>query len=88
MTSWASNFMRAGAGAFIGTLWTVRSETARTFAAEFYRALIRDGLSLGAASLRARQALAANEDDPTWLAYTIYGDPAAFVAPLPPRRGQ
>jgi Protein kinase domain/CHAT domain len=79
MIGWASEFMGAGAGAFIGTLWAVRSAAARAFAAEFYRALVRDGESLGVASSRARQAIAADEGDPTWLAYTVYGNPAASV---------
>ncbi len=79
MIGWASEFMGAGAGAFIGSLWAVRSAAARTFAAEFYRALVRDGETLGIASLRARRAISADEGDPTWLAYTVYGNPAASV---------
>jgi len=35
------------------------------------------GSPLGTASLQARQAIAADEGDPTWLAYTVYGNPAA-----------
>lgn len=84
MIGWASEFMGAGAGAFVGSLWAVRSDAARTFAAEFYRALVHERQTLGAASLRARQAIAADEGDPTWLAYTVYGNPAAFVAGFPP----
>jgi hypothetical protein len=79
MIGWAKEFMGAGAGAFIGTLWAVRSTAARTFAEEFYRALVHDRKSLGDASLQARQAIAADEGDPTWLAYTVYGNPAASV---------
>jgi hypothetical protein len=79
MIGWASELMGAGAGAFIGSLWPVRSAAAQTFAAEFYHALVRDRETLGAASLRARQAIAADESDPTWLAYTVYGNPAATV---------
>jgi CHAT domain-containing protein len=84
MIGWASGFMGAGAGAFIGSLWAVRSAAARTFAGEFYRALIRDGDTLGMASLRARQAIAADAGDPTWLANTVYGNPAASVMHDPP----
>lgn len=69
--------MGAGAGAFTGSLWAVRSSSARMFAEEFYRVLVRGRQSLGTASLQARQAIAADEGDPTWLAYTVYGNPAA-----------
>ncbi len=78
MTGWASHFMAAGAGAFIGTLWPVRSSQASLFAEEFYGALVT-GADLGQASLTARRATK-NHADPTWLAYTIYGDPAALCA--------
>ena len=65
MTGWASEFMGAGASAFIGSLWPVRSAAAQVFAAEFYRALVGSGETpgetLGAASLRARKAIAADE---------------------------
>ena len=65
MNGWAKEFMGAGAGAFIGSLWAVRSSSARMFAEEFYSALVRDRQPLGVASLRARQAIAADEGDPT-----------------------
>ncbi len=84
LVGWAKEFMGAGAGAFIGSLWAVRSSSARTFAEQFYHALVREGESLGIASLRARQAIAGDEGDPTWLAYTVYGNPAASVAHNPP----
>jgi CHAT domain len=77
MNGWAQEFMGAGAAAFIGSLWAVRSSSARTFAEEFYRALVHGRQALGAASLQARQAIAADEGDPTWLAYTVYGNPSA-----------
>ncbi|WP_342707448.1 CATRA system-associated protein [Geodermatophilus poikilotrophus] len=78
LLGWASQFMRAGAGAFVGTLWAVRSNTARRFAEEFYRQLCSDVRpSLGAASLAARRAIAHESGDPTWLAYSVYGNPAA-----------
>ena len=77
LMGWARHFMGAGAGAFIGSLWAVRSSSAKVFAEAFYRGLISDGLPLGAASLRARQAISGDPGDPTWLAYTVYGNPAA-----------
>lgn len=79
MMGWAKEFMAAGAGAFIGSLWAIRSDSARVFADAFYRALAVDGEPLGAASHRARQAIAADDGDPTWLAYTIYGNPSATI---------
>jgi len=75
MMGWASQFMEAGAGAFVGTLWPVRSSQASLFAEAFYSALTA-GASLGQASLTARQT-AKDDADPTWLAYATYGDPTA-----------
>lgn len=77
---WAKQFMTAGAGAFIGTLWPVRSSSAKKFADTFYQALAVDGAPLGAASLQARRAIADDVGDPTWLAYTIYGNPSATIS--------
>ena len=82
MMSWASQFMTAGAGAFIGTLWPVRSSRASHFAEAFYSSLAAGG-DLGHATLEARQA-AKDDGDPTWLAYTVYGDPAASAVTLAP----
>jgi RNA polymerase sigma-70 factor (sigma-B/F/G subfamily) len=75
MMGWASQFMAAGAGAFLGTLWPVRSTRASMFAEAFYASLMA-GEDLGRATLAARKA-AKDNADPTWLAYTSYGDPAA-----------
>ncbi len=75
MMGWASQFMAAGAGAFLGTLWPVRSSRASMFAEAFYAALAA-GADLGRASLTARQATK-DDADPTWLAYSVYGDPTA-----------
>jgi CHAT domain len=77
---WAPQFLRAGAGAFVGTLWAVRSDSALTFADAFYRHLLSGGLSLGRASLEARRAVRDVDADPTWLAYAVYGSPAARAA--------
>jgi len=78
-TGWAHKFVDAGVGAFVGTHWEVRDESAETFAEEFYRALFEDGADLGAALSSARIAIRGKPGDPTWLAYTLYGDPAARV---------
>jgi CHAT domain-containing protein len=80
MSGWAGEFMRAGAGAFVGSLWAVRSSSARAFAEAFYTGFVDEARPLGEASLLARQAIAEDTGDPTWLAYTVYGNPAAFAA--------
>ncbi|MFF4845412.1 CHAT domain-containing protein [Streptomyces collinus] len=79
MLGWAQQFMGAGAGAFVGTLWAVRSDSARRFAEIFYASLSA-GEPLGTAVHRARSHAGDDETDPTWLAYTVYGDPGAIVS--------
>ncbi|MFF8996316.1 CHAT domain-containing protein [Streptomyces sp. NPDC014983] len=75
---WAPQFLNAGAGAFLGTLWPVRSRSAREFAEAFYDQLITRRRPLGLASLFARQTIRdMHGGDPTWLAYAVYGSPAA-----------
>ncbi|MET9386921.1 CHAT domain-containing protein [Streptomyces sp. NPDC002928] len=74
---WAPQFLQAGAGAFVGTLWPVRSRSALMFADAFYRQLVVDKQPLGQASLAARKAISDQDGDPTWLAYAVYGSPAA-----------
>lgn len=78
MTGWAQQFMAAGAGAFIGTHWPVRSSGARTFAEACY-ARLHAGDPLGDAVLEARRTAGTDDPDPTWLAYTAYGDPHAIA---------
>ncbi|WP_433383474.1 CHAT domain-containing protein [Actinoplanes sp. CA-142083] len=78
MMGWASEFMNAGAGAFVGTLWPVNSDRAAAFAEVFYAELAA-GAPLGRAAMRARVETE-NAGDPTWLAYSVYGDSAAIAA--------
>jgi hypothetical protein len=78
LDSWASKFMEAGAAAFIGSLWAVCDGTARAFAGELY-ARLQAGTSLGQAVKQAREAAASEPGDPTWLAYTAYGDCRAKI---------
>ena len=77
--AWAKQFMGAGAGAFVGSLWPVRSSSAKAFAGAFYHTLVAEGEPLGIASLRARMAIAEDVGDPAWLAYTVYGNPSATI---------
>jgi hypothetical protein len=76
LDGWASKFLEAGAAVFIGSLWAVSDGAGREFAYVLYEHLQR-GSSLGAALLSTRQALAGTPGDPTWLAYTVYGNPHA-----------
>jgi CHAT domain-containing protein len=71
-------FLRRGAGAFVGTLWSVGDQPARTFTESFYTALVTNGRSLAEAALAGREA-ARKAQDATWLAYVVYGDPDARV---------
>jgi len=66
-----------GVAAFIAPLWSVGDMSAETFSLTFYESL-SNGDNLNASFLKAR--LAAKElEDPTWLAYSLYGNPAARV---------
>ena len=76
---WAAKFLQAGAGAFIGSLWEVVDTSASTYAQQFYQAALT-GHTLGEAARQACNAIRDNPGDPTWLAYTLYGDPAATVS--------
>lgn len=78
---WAPHFLRAGAGAFIGSLWPIGDSQSREFARTFYSGFT-SGLPLAEAVQAARQAIR-SEDDPTWLAYTIFGHPAAVCRQVP-----
>jgi hypothetical protein len=75
---WAASFLRAGAGAFIGSLWEVVDTSAETYAEVFYSSAL-SGDTLGESARKARNAIRDNPSDPTWLAYTLYGDPAATI---------
>jgi MFS family permease len=79
LDGWASKFLEAGAAVFIGSLWAVADATGREFASELYTHLQRNA-SLGEALLSARRAAATKPGDPTWLAYTVYGDPNATIS--------
>jgi hypothetical protein len=79
LDSWAEAFMAAGAGVFVGSLWAVSDGVAREFSEEFYHQL-KGGLNLGQAVTAARRCAARQAGDPTWLAYTVYGDPRATLA--------
>lgn len=73
---WADIFLKAGAGAFVGTAWPVKNGPANAFASAFYSSL-KQGKTLAEASIAARNA--AKFEDASWLAYRVYGEPSARV---------
>lgn len=75
---WPIVFLRAGAGAFVGTTWAVRDKPAAAFARAFYEALL-DGKSLAEAASAARTS-AKVLGDASWLAFKVYGHPRAHRA--------
>ncbi|GIJ48319.1 hypothetical protein Val02_52050 [Virgisporangium aliadipatigenens] len=77
IAGWARVFMAAGAGAFVGSMWTVRSDLAAVFADAFYRAFTTSNVTLGQATQRARAEIRGHGYDPTWLSYAVWGEPNA-----------
>jgi hypothetical protein len=71
----AKAFLLKGAGAFVGTLWSVGDSPARNFTEEFYTQL-RKGATIAEATIEAREK-ARSAGDATWLAYVVYGHPHA-----------
>jgi CHAT domain len=78
MDGFARKFLAAGASTFIGSLWAVVDDTAREFASTLYGELL-GGAELGDAVLQARRQASSRPGDPSWLAYSVYGDPRATV---------
>lgn len=75
MGGFSNAFIQRRAGAFIGTLWSVLDDSARTFVEALYRNLLK-GQPIAQASAAARLT-ARKADDATWLAYVVYADPLA-----------
>jgi hypothetical protein len=77
---WAEKlFQEANAAAFVGALWEVHDSLAVEFSKHFYDRLAA-GDTLGEAMRAARTHLRDLDPvNPTWLAYTLYGDPNAAV---------
>ena len=75
---WATAFLKIGVGAFVGTLWEVRDQTAQLFAQTFYNELLIKRGTVGHALAHARATVKKNAPgDPTWLAYSFYGNTEA-----------
>lgn len=80
---WAEGLPKAGAGAFIGTLWAIPSRPAQAFAQHFYD-LFLAGVPLAEAARQARLALRREfAGDPSRLAYAVFGHPLARSADSP-----
>jgi hypothetical protein len=75
---WASSFLDTGVGAFVGSLWEIRDESAAKFASTLYSQLKTQ--SLGEAIAAARKSINTDDGDPTWLAYSVYGSFAARLS--------
>jgi hypothetical protein len=75
---WATRFVQAGAGAFVGAYWSVIDESAFLFAKELYTRLLQ-GTPIGEA-VRAARVAVRTPGDPTWLAYTVFADPVATIS--------
>ena len=71
----AQAFLHGGAGAFIGTQWSVGDAPARVFTETFYRRML-DGATVAEATVDSRERARA-DGDATWLAYAVYGHPNA-----------
>jgi hypothetical protein len=71
----ARAFMKKGAGAFIGTHWSIGDLSALEFSKTLYKQLL-DGKNMMNAVTAARMA-AKNNEEVTWLAYVVYADPYA-----------
>jgi hypothetical protein len=77
----AQAFLKAGAGIFVGTLWSVIDRPARVFVEALYEALL-EGKMLGEAAREAREKTKGVEPS-SWLAYAVYGDPYARLVKEP-----
>jgi CHAT domain-containing protein len=71
----AQAFLNGGAGAFIGTQWSVGDVPGRVFTETFYRQLL-DGATVAEATTESRERARA-DGDATWLAYAVYAHPHA-----------
>jgi hypothetical protein len=81
---WATQLIGSGAGMLVAPLWSVNDERATQFSQTFYNALLHPEkpASVAEAVWRAREAIR-QDDDPTWLAYSLFAHPNATVAIQP-----
>lgn len=74
---WAAQFLRAGAGAFLGSYWSIYDQGAYQFAQSFYDSLL-SGKTVAQSAWVAREVVKA-KGDPTFLAYTVFAEPSAQI---------
>jgi hypothetical protein len=77
----AQAFVRAGAGAFVGSHWSIGDSPALKFVTAMYKAISQTKqkkMTLSEAVTAARK-VARDDKDATWLAYVVYGHPRASV---------
>jgi len=77
----AESFLLRGAGAFLGALWQVGDQLARTFTETWYAQLLK-GDTVARATIAARKAARQSPhvlDQSTWLAYVVYAHPGAVL---------
>jgi CHAT domain-containing protein len=82
---WAPKVLEAGAGGYVGAMWSVGDKGAADFASRFYDAL-HEGLKSGpvnvAEIIRQGRSEFSATGNPTFLAYVYYGDPAFSFVPV------
>ncbi len=78
MGGFAHRFLKKGASAFLGAIWSINDEVAYTFAHNFYEEFLA-GNTLGEAVQNARLRVRDELGGIDWLAYTLYGDPYAAL---------
>lgn len=73
----AKAFLNAGAGAFVGSLWSIEDNAAVSFITTLYDEL-KTGKTLAEATIAARKR-ASKEPDSAWISYVVYGHPFAVL---------
>jgi hypothetical protein len=83
-TGLAAAFLASGASGVIAPLWSVKDEIARDIAVGFYTATVEQGIGVGEAIRREREAFAREDgEEPTsatFMAYQYFGHPALMLA--------
>lgn len=73
ISGFAEAFLRGGAGAFVGPLWSVGDYPAKIFTETLYQELVEEQRLSEAVNLAREAAMQAGKS--TWLAYAVYGHP-------------
>jgi TPR repeat protein len=76
LDGWAPALLDTGASGYLGALWPVSDRAAGSFAANFYRILLKnDSMPVAEVVRQARQRTFDETHDPTALSYVLYADP-------------